>query len=111
MAEPRNMVITGGSSGLGLALARACVLRGDRVALLARDAAKLDSAAAELKVLRPGARVMVAATDVQSEAGLSRAFEAVAVKFLPPKTRPTGCAAPWWNPLPISSRATTGRRC
>lgn len=81
MATPRTIVITGGSSGLGLALARACVLRGDRVALLARDAAKLDSAAAELKVLRPGARVTVAATDVQSEAGLSRAFEAIAGEF------------------------------
>ncbi len=81
MATPRTIVITGGSSGLGLALARACVQRGDRVALLARDAAKLQNAAAALRVLKPGARVMVAAADVQSEDGLRRAFAAIAGEF------------------------------
>jgi 3-dehydrosphinganine reductase len=78
MAVHRNIVITGGSSGLGLALARACVRRGDRVVLLARDLGKLDSAAAELRALTQGATVLVAAVDVQNPAGLRHAFDAIA---------------------------------
>lgn len=78
MAAPRRIVITGGSSGLGLALARACVLRGDHVALLARDRVKLDCAAEELRLLRPTARVAVSAIDVQNPAGLQQAFEQIA---------------------------------
>jgi len=54
--KKRNIVITGGSSGLGLALAQACVARGDTVAILARDAAKLDSAAASLRAVRRNAK-------------------------------------------------------
>lgn len=46
MAEqPRHVVIAGGSSGIGLAIARAFVAAGDRVTLLARDAGRLRSAA------------------------------------------------------------------
>ncbi len=41
---PRVSVITGGSSGLGLALGHALAERGDRVILVARNAAKLDAA-------------------------------------------------------------------
>ncbi len=41
---PRVSVVTGGSSGLGLALARALATGGDRVILIARDTAKLDAA-------------------------------------------------------------------
>ena len=78
MAAPRRVVITGGSSGLGLALARACVRRGDRVALLARDVGKLQSAAMELRNLKAGAKVVVSATDVQDPVGLAQAFERIA---------------------------------
>jgi 3-dehydrosphinganine reductase len=41
-----HVVITGGSSGIGLATARVAVARGARVSLLARDAARLADAAA-----------------------------------------------------------------
>ena len=77
MASHRNIVITGGSSGLGLALAHACVQRGDRVALLARDLAKLDNAAAEIRALKPDATVLVSAVDVQNPASLHDAFEMI----------------------------------
>ena len=40
---PRVSVITGGSSGLGLALGHALAAGGDRVILVARDAAKLEA--------------------------------------------------------------------
>ena len=48
-------LVTGGSSGLGLAIARALAARGARVAIAARDEAKLAAAAASL----PGDRLAV----------------------------------------------------
>jgi len=45
----RRTVITGGSSGLGLALAHALAKEGDELALIARDPAKLESAAEEIR--------------------------------------------------------------
>jgi nucleoside-diphosphate-sugar epimerase len=44
----KRAVVTGGSRGIGLAVARALVAEGTRVALLARDQAVLDAAAAHL---------------------------------------------------------------
>lgn len=74
----RKIVITGGSSGLGLALAKALVARGDTVALLARDERKLENAAASLRAATPGAVVYTAATDVQDADALSLTFAALA---------------------------------
>lgn len=74
----RKVVITGGSSGLGLALAQALVARGDAVALLARDARKLEKAAAGLRAAMPGAVVHTAAADVQDADALSLTFVALA---------------------------------
>src|SRR5439155_23388894 len=47
----RSVLITGGSRGLGLAIARKIVAEGGRVALLARDEAELQRASAELRAL------------------------------------------------------------
>ena len=47
--EPRVVVVTGASSGVGRACARAFALRGDRVALLARNPAALAAAASEVR--------------------------------------------------------------
>src|SRR5947209_1750915 len=47
--KDRVVLITGGSRGLGLVLARQLVARGARVALLARDAAELKRAADDLR--------------------------------------------------------------
>jgi short-subunit dehydrogenase len=43
-----HVVITGGSSGIGLETARLAVERGARVSLIARDAARLARAAADV---------------------------------------------------------------
>jgi NAD(P)-dependent dehydrogenase (short-subunit alcohol dehydrogenase family) len=45
---PRNVIVTGSSSGIGLDVARALLARGDRVVLHGRDAAKLATAASVL---------------------------------------------------------------
>lgn len=48
MTTPSTAVITGGSKGIGAALARRCVAEGLRVALIARTAAPVQALAAEL---------------------------------------------------------------
>ncbi|WJR75614.1 SDR family NAD(P)-dependent oxidoreductase [Bradyrhizobium sp. NP1] len=58
----KRVVITGGSSGIGLALARAMLARGARVAIVGRRQVELDRAVAELKVL--GASIGAIAADV-----------------------------------------------
>ncbi len=58
----RVVVVTGASGGVGRATARAFAARGCDVALLARGAAGLDGAAADVRSL--GARSLVAVTDV-----------------------------------------------
>lgn len=70
----RRILITGGSSGLGLALAHALAARGDTVALLARDARKLEAAAEAVRAKKPGASVHTVACDVQDVAALEAAM-------------------------------------
>ncbi len=48
-AQPQTVVVTGGSAGLGRAVARAFARRGAKVAILARNQERLDGAVAELK--------------------------------------------------------------
>jgi len=66
-----HVVITGGSSGIGLATARQAVARGARVSLLARDPARLADAAASV-----GATA-TASVDVAQPEALRAAIESV----------------------------------
>jgi 3-dehydrosphinganine reductase len=77
----RRVVITGGSSGLGLSLASALASRGDAVALVARDAAKLERAAARIRQATPTATVLTLAADVQAEDTLGSGFNALAAEL------------------------------
>jgi short-subunit dehydrogenase len=62
MRDPKGIVITGASSGLGAALAREYARPGRRLALTGRDAARLEAVAAACRAA--GAEVRTAALDV-----------------------------------------------
>jgi len=69
------VVITGGSRGLGLALAKELVKEDASVTLLARDAEELERARQILTFETPGARVQIIPCDVTRDAELSMALE------------------------------------
>jgi 3-oxoacyl-[acyl-carrier protein] reductase len=62
--EGRRAVITGGSRGIGLAIARAFVAEGADVCLIARNPAELEAAAQELRELAPTAEVRTSVIDI-----------------------------------------------
>jgi 3-dehydrosphinganine reductase len=70
----KKAFITGGSSGIGLALARQLIARGADVWLAARDRAKLEAARGELTAAGRAQKVGISQVDVAEE---SQAFEAV----------------------------------
>lgn len=67
--DGQRVVITGGSSGIGLALARRVVSAGGLVVLIGRDEAKLAHAAAEL-----GAAATTRSLDVTDETAVAATF-------------------------------------
>jgi NAD(P)-dependent dehydrogenase (short-subunit alcohol dehydrogenase family) len=70
----RTAIVTGGSRGIGLAVARAILEGGGRVAVTGLDAARLERAASELRESAGGdsSRVMPARVDVRDRAGVER---------------------------------------
>lgn len=72
-------VITGGSRGIGLALARAFAEAGYALVITGRDAARLERAASELK--GSGGRVQALVCDVTDPAALRTAFKAIQQQY------------------------------
>lgn len=79
----KNVFLTGGSSGIGLALARLLAQRGANLWLVARDPAKLAAAAEEIKKVRvdPAQRVEFSTADVSEEAQAKKAVEKATAAF------------------------------
>lgn len=69
MRDPRTIVITGGSSGIGAALARRYARPGRTLHITGRDGARLDAAAEEVR--RLGAEVHTACLDVADRAAMA----------------------------------------
>ncbi|MBU3031085.1 SDR family NAD(P)-dependent oxidoreductase [Paracoccus marinaquae] len=76
--KDKHVVVTGGNSGLGLALAKALAGQGARLTLMARDADKLASAAGEITAAYPGAVVNTQSLDVTNEEAAAAAMNAAA---------------------------------
>lgn len=59
-----QILITGGSSGIGQEMARQCLRRGHEIAISGRDPLKTEGAAEELRASVPGARVQPVTLDL-----------------------------------------------
>lgn len=77
----RVAVVTGGSSGIGLATARLLLACGAKVAICARDEARLEAARAELAAAHGEANVMAAALSVLDEAAVTNFAATVKSRF------------------------------
>jgi NAD(P)-dependent dehydrogenase (short-subunit alcohol dehydrogenase family) len=73
---PRTALVTGGSRGIGLAIAATLLERGAPITLVARDAPRLDAAAAELRAQHAGAHVETVAVDLTAPGAAATAVEA-----------------------------------
>lgn len=80
MLQDKVTLVTGGGSGIGLAVARAFLGAGARVAIAGRDAAKLRRAADGLNA---GDRVLAVAADVGDPDQVSRMVQQVVGRFGP----------------------------
>src|SRR5262245_37111231 len=78
----RKAIVTGGSRGIGLAIARALAAAGDRVMITGRDAEALDRAVHTLRSAVTGqGSVDSAAIDVRDRAGVSKLVADTAGRF------------------------------
>ncbi|MFN8037455.1 MAG: SDR family oxidoreductase [Acidimicrobiia bacterium] len=73
-----HVVVTGGSSGIGLETARLAAGRGAAVSLVARDPGRLEAAAASIAASAPGAAIGTASIDVTDSAAVRAGFAALA---------------------------------
>src|SRR5437867_11572651 len=73
-------IVTGGSRGIGLAIASALVADGVQVAITGRSASHLSSARKQLEAAGPG-RVETLAADVRRAADVARAVDGTVARF------------------------------
>jgi len=86
MREPydfngKSVVITGGSRGLGLIMARELAGHGARLTLIARDEAELQRAADDIRTREPFAEVLTAVADVRKRYEAERAIAQALERF------------------------------
>lgn len=79
--QGRTVLITGGSRGLGLALAREVSAQGARLVICGRDAETLERAGAS--IAKTGAEILAIAADVTDRASVEHMIDAVRQRFGP----------------------------
>jgi NAD(P)-dependent dehydrogenase (short-subunit alcohol dehydrogenase family) len=77
----KSILITGGSRGLGLILARELAAEGARVTIVARDADELARAADDIRLRQPFADVLTVAGDVRKRYEAERAIAQALERF------------------------------
>ncbi len=77
----RNVLITGGNSGIGLEMARALAGRGDRVIVASRDQKKSQSAIREIKAQHASADIEAMQLDLGDFADVDRFAQALLAKM------------------------------
>ena len=75
--DGRRALITGGSSGIGLATAHEFAALGAELFLVARGAGRLESARKALQADNPGCRVTTLSADLATDEGLDRVLAQV----------------------------------
>lgn len=75
-----SALVTGGSKGIGLAIAEALVKRGARVVITSRNAQELEVAAAQLNALG-GGKAVAMVSDARDYASLEAAVQATVTNF------------------------------
>jgi short-subunit dehydrogenase len=78
MTQPKRILITGASSGLGAEMARQFADRGADLALCARRVDRLESLRAEILAAHPDRRVVIRALDVDDHDAVFRVFRELA---------------------------------
>jgi NAD(P)-dependent dehydrogenase (short-subunit alcohol dehydrogenase family) len=76
-----NVVLLGGTKGIGRALARQLAARGDRLLLLGRDPTDLERSARDLELRTPGTSVSTGACDLSAFETLAPAIDQCANAF------------------------------
>lgn len=86
MFEGQKVVVTGGSSGIGLATAKAFAARGCEVGIVARDPEKLGRATAEIEASRrsPSQRVLAVSADLSRLESARAAIDRLAGEDMAP---------------------------
>ena len=102
--DDRVVVITGGSRGLGLVMARLFAAEGARVVLLARDLAELDRARRDIE--ERGGRVLVIRCDIRRRADVRAAIDRIIDEY--PDDRRAGQQR--WRDSGRAARAHVGGR-
>ncbi|MDZ4168075.1 MAG: SDR family oxidoreductase [Coriobacteriia bacterium] len=87
MASDRTAIVTGGSSGIGLACAKELARRGYNVALVARDAGRLEAAAEAVRAeaSTPNQRIAWKSADLSSWEATGAAFAELAADGFSPE--------------------------
>lgn len=73
----KKAAVTGGTKGIGLAVARALLMHGADVAICGRNPESLQAAAAELQKQYPGRKVFAYIADVSNSAAVREWFESI----------------------------------